>query len=223
MTTTWFYERDGEKIGPIPGKTLRDLAACGAITPTTNVWKSEMLRPVPASRVSGLFPVVAQAESTAEASGIDATVAGTVRELPVARRLNEAQPPSFEVPPGLRVNLDGPGTFALAIVGESHYEEALEAICGSRKPEGEDRRTEAQLVLESDNPYDPLAVRVVIAGLTVGYLDRETARSYRKALAATGYTHANAWCNARIRGGWDHGEDDRGHYGVWLDLPMKDD
>jgi hypothetical protein len=126
------------------------------------------------------------------------------------------------VPRGHRVVLDGPGTFSLPIVGESHYQEAIESICGPRTDEGEDRLVEAYLVLDDGNSYDSQAVRVDIAGMTVGYLSRENARQYRAELAKTGYRNTNAYCRARIRGGWDRGERGRGHYGIYLDLHISD-
>lgn len=55
MATEWFYEFDGEKIGPIPSVTLRQLAELGGISPQTKIWKSGMDTPVPASRVKELF------------------------------------------------------------------------------------------------------------------------------------------------------------------------
>lgn len=118
------------------------------------------------------------------------------------------------------VFLPGPGTFSLPIVGESKYQAALGSICGPRSKDGENRSVEALLVLEDSNPYDPKAVRVDIQGKTVGYLSREYARQYRKRLEKTGYARAHARCRALIRGGWDRGRGDRGHYGVSLDLPM---
>ena len=125
-------------------------------------------------------------------------------------------------PQGMRAHLRGSGAFALPIVGESYYQEALEAICGPRSDEGEDRRVEARLVLENDNPHDSMAVRVDIQGQTVGHLSREHARQYRNQLERAGYASTDAYCKARIRGGWDRGEGRQGYYGVFLDLPMDD-
>ncbi len=62
-------------------------------------------------------------------------------------------------------------------------------------------------------------LRVDIRGHTVGYLSRAGARHYRKALAKLGVRPVTASCQARIRGGWDRGEDDQGFYGVYLDIP----
>lgn len=128
-------------------------------------------------------------------------------------------PPPRELQ-GTRVVLEGTGAFTLPIVGESHYQEALEAICGPRSDEGEDRRVEARLVQEADNPHDALAVRVDIQGRTVGYLSREHARQYRTQLGNAGHAGADAYCAARIRGGWDRGAGQQGYYGVFLDIPV---
>ena len=69
---------------------------------------------------------------------------------------------------------------------------------------------------------DPKAVRIEIEGETVGYLSRENARDYRDALRRAGHPRlARATCKANIRGGWDRGPDDRGHFGVWLDIPIQ--
>ncbi len=112
---------------------------------------------------------------------------------------------------------NGPGTYGVEVVGESHYQEALESICGGRTEDG--LEVEAFLVPESDNPDDSEAVRIEIQDQTVGYLDRETARSFRERMAEIGLTPAAAKCSAIIVGGWDRGDGDRGHFGVKLDLP----
>ena len=107
--------------------------------------------------------------------------------------------------------------FALPIVGESKYQPALEAICGGRDEDGTDKVVDAVLVLEDSNPYDPQAVRVDIAGRTVGYLSRANAREFRESRARAGETASVIACKARIKGGWDRGAGDRGNFGVWLD------
>ena len=117
----------------------------------------------------------------------------------------------------------GPGKFPLAVVGESHYQSNLEKICGSRKKEGENNEVRAILIFEDNNPKDSLAVRVDVEGMTFGYLDRETARSFRESvdrakLRESGLPIA---CNAVIRGGWNRGGGNKGHYGVWLDIPIE--
>ena len=116
--------------------------------------------------------------------------------------------------------LPGPGTFDFDIVGESKYQEALEAISGGREREGVEKRTEATLVLEDQNPHDNRAVRVDIQGRTVGYLSRDDARSYRKQIAKAGHPRLTAVCDALIVGGWHRSKKDVGSFGVKLDLPI---
>ena len=77
-------------------------------------------------------------------------------------------------------------------------------------------------MLEDSNPYDSKAVRVDIEQQTVGHLSRNVARGYRKRLKQAGHPQLVSICDAVIRGGWDRGPDDRGHFGVWLDLPTDD-
>lgn len=136
----------------------------------------------------------------------------------LSRLFGFGQSPPGSPPQGVATRLQGSGAFLLPVVGESRYQDAIEAICGPRAEEGEDRPVEARLVLENDNPYDSMAVRVDIQGQTVGYLSREHARRYRKQYAAT-----EAYCDARIRGGWDRGEGREGYYGVVLDLDLPID
>jgi len=105
-----------------------------------------------------------------------------------------------------------PGSFD--VVGESNYQDNIEAICGGRKADGEEREVEAVLVLEDGNQYDSLAVRIDVQGKTVGYLSRQSARAYREWLQEIGHQGVWAIWDAMIRGGWDRGQGDRGHYGV---------
>jgi hypothetical protein len=98
----------------------------------------------------------------------------------------------------------------------------LEAICGRRKVDGEEKLVQATLILEDSNPYDNQSVRVDIQGKTVGYLNRTNASKYRQALKDAGYPNITATCSAMIVGGWERAGD-RGHYGVKLDLPIDDD
>ncbi len=116
---------------------------------------------------------------------------------------------------------NGPGAYDVEVVGESYYQEALENICGGRDENSQRLVVEAFLVPEDDNPHDAKAVRIDIQGQTVGYLDRETARSFRKMMAQIDLTGVVAKCSAIIVGGWDRGGGDRGHFGVKLDLPTE--
>jgi len=118
-------------------------------------------------------------------------------------------------------HIDGPGFFDVEVVGESNYQRAIElARRGAAK--GIAVQTQATLVLENNNPHDKQAVRVDIGGRTVGYLDRDNARAYRKELKRNGHPDINATCAAKIVGGKPRPNGSAGLYGVILDLPTID-
>lgn len=117
-------------------------------------------------------------------------------------------------------HLPGPGTYEFDIVGESHYQQVLEAICGGRTEDSASHKTEAVLYLEDSNPHDNMAVRVDIGGETVGYLSRSDARSYRKQLKHLGHECLVCKCDAMVVGGWRRSRTDQGSFGVKLDLPV---
>jgi hypothetical protein len=116
-------------------------------------------------------------------------------------------------------NIPGPGDFAIEVVGESRYQEAFTHVAGGKKRDGCEKYVEAILFPENNNPYDSNAVQVFVGGYLCGYLDRETAVSYREQLRAAGCPGITARCKAVIVGGWDRGGGDCGHFGVKLDLP----
>ena len=124
-------------------------------------------------------------------------------------------------PADLVGSLQGPGTYEIEVVGESHYQSALASICGGRSENSVKKHVQATLVLEDQNPHDNQAVRIDVSDKTVGYLPRDTARNYRIRLREAGYPRLIGHCNAEIRGGWNHGPQDRGNFGIWLDLPPK--
>jgi hypothetical protein len=116
----------------------------------------------------------------------------------------------------------GDGAFRFPIVGESHYQLEIEAIAGGRSEDGaRNILVDAVLIPEPNNPYDPNAVAVKNENRTVGYLSRDTAKLFCRALEASGFEIVS--CEAVINGGWDRGPDDRGHFGVRLNaaLPLR--
>jgi hypothetical protein len=105
------------------------------------------------------------------------------------------------------------------VVGESFYQDAIEAVSGGRSEDGAVvPLVTAQLVREPDNPHDPNAVRVDIGGQTCGYIPRNEAPDYHSTLAAMTEIGRPATCRAWITGGWDRGVLDRGYFGIRLDL-----
>ncbi len=112
----------------------------------------------------------------------------------------------------------GDGSYAVSAVGESNYQEALERLCGGRKPKGVNKLVTAQLKPEDENPYDQRAVAVLIDGLKVGYLSRADARGFREQAGDQLQSARRILCRGMIRGGWERGPRDRGHFGVVLDI-----
>jgi hypothetical protein len=105
----------------------------------------------------------------------------------------------------------------LEVVGESNYQPALWAICGGHPGERVRCPITAVLVPEPQNAYDPNAIAVVVAGQTVGYLDRQTAALYVRSLNEQMASHrAQIGLNGVIVGG-GHRDDGPGRLGVWLE------
>ena len=68
--------------------------------------------------------------------------------------------------------LDGDGDYLCDVVGESHYQAALNRIAGGKTEDGHQIECTAILVPEPTNSHDRNAVKVMIAGAQVGYLSR---------------------------------------------------
>ena len=119
------------------------------------------------------------------------------------------------------IQLPTAGRFAFEVVGESNYQKALEKICGGRTEDSAEKMVTARLVLEDNNPYDDQAVRVDIEGAVVGYLAKQNARKYRDFLRRGGHGKVIGTCEAKIIGGWERAHDDRGSFGVKLNLSLK--
>jgi hypothetical protein len=114
------------------------------------------------------------------------------------------------------------GGLEVGVVGESHYQDALTAIVGGKGRDSVRIPTHATLVPESDNPYDPNAVAVYIAGRKVGHLPRPAAQAFAPVAWRLAEQQQVGTCSATITGGWDRGDGDAGHFGVTLDLAPPD-
>lgn len=119
----------------------------------------------------------------------------------------------------MQIDLEGPGAFAVDVVGVSRRQDALAGIVERRGRSGRTVTCDALLVLDDANPHDANAVRVEIDGALIGYLSRDNARRYRADLAAAGQPRADVRCKARIVGGFETASGGRAHFGVRLDLP----
>lgn len=108
-------------------------------------------------------------------------------------------------------------SFPCEVVGESHYQTALAAICGRQSVDGHDLKTVATLAREPSNAFDRNAVMVSVGGRQVGYLPREQAERVGRQLIEAGLPFVE--CMARIQGGWRRDDDDEGHFGIRLAMP----
>ena len=115
--------------------------------------------------------------------------------------------------------IGGTGRYSVRVVGESFYQDALEDVVGGRQPYSAWHHCEATLTCEDNHPHDPLAVAVRFKGRVVGYLAAADAPKWRRFIADLGWSKDDVRCAAIVTGGWDRGEDDRGYFGVRLDLP----
>lgn len=113
----------------------------------------------------------------------------------------------------MEIAIEGPGTFAVNVVGVSQYQHVLQAAAG------EGATIDAVLMLEDDNPHDDQAVAVHLDGARAGYLSRTDARLYRTDLAAAGAARLKVRCKAKIVGGFETRDGERAHFGLKLDLP----
>jgi GYF domain 2 len=56
MEPEYYYSQAGQRLGPVPGEQLKQLAASGHLQPTDLIWKEGMSGWVAAAKVKGLFP-----------------------------------------------------------------------------------------------------------------------------------------------------------------------
>ena len=108
-------------------------------------------------------------------------------------------------------------SFPTEVVGESHYQDALIAICGAYSRQGYEIETHAEIRLDPRNPYDTNAVAVFISNRKVGHLNRDQAVRVGGALRELGLSRAR--CQAKIAGGWRTNQYDEGQFGVRLAIP----
>jgi hypothetical protein len=99
------------------------------------------------------------------------------------------------------------------VVGESHFQDAQQRLYCEHGSTEHDIKVDAVLAPEDGNAFDANAVRVEMGSCTVGYLQRELAEQYRKALA-----RAAGQCSAKIVGGFELEDGSSAHFGVKLNL-----
>lgn len=98
---------------------------------------------------------------------------------------------------------DVSGADRLRVVGVSHYQDALAAAAGGKRPSGVEVRTAFALVPEPDNPHDAgaIAVRLEDTQATVGYLPRGEAVRFARLMEAVAARGRRAVSDGVILGG----------------------
>jgi hypothetical protein len=120
--------------------------------------------------------------------------------------------------PEARGFLTGDGEFTFPVVGTSFHQTTLEFLFGKSTPEGRHRYSAALLTPQPNNPKDRKAVAVIAHGLEVGYLEREVAPDFLRALRRGGF--ADAGCESKIVGSWNSIGHDWGYVGIRLNTNM---
>jgi hypothetical protein len=120
--------------------------------------------------------------------------------------------------PRERGGLVGDGDFAFHIISTSFHQATLKYLYRKRTPEGALHYCAALLTPQPNNPHDRKAVAVIIRDLEVGYLDRDVAPDFLRALYKAGF--ADAACETLIVGGWDRGGHDWGPFSIRVNANM---
>lgn len=100
-------------------------------------------------------------------------------------------PPAWTPPPGLpRLRLDA----LVEVAGVDHYFSAIidtiRDVTGREVGKAEYQVLDALLVAEPDNPHDPRAIAVTVAGRKLGHVPRALTRSFHEAMDAEGTDQA---------------------------------
>lgn len=103
--------------------------------------------------------------------------------------------------------------WTVEVVGELQFQRSL--LKQYRRAGGTEHDVKAVAVLVPDdaNSFDSNAIKIEIGGDLVGYLTRERAAEYRRAIGS-----ASGACSAKIVGGYEMEDGSRAHFGVKLNL-----
>jgi len=119
-------------------------------------------------------------------------------------------PAAPKEPPLLR----GDGGYSARVTGTSDYQEELERMVGGRTEDSASHHAVATLTAAPGTGV----VLVSIDGVHIGYMRPADAIRLPEALQENGISGLPVKVRAAIVGGWDRGPENRGHFGVRLDL-----
>lgn len=113
--------------------------------------------------------------------------------------------------------------FEFDVVGESHYQAALQRLAGDHGTDSAETPCVAELRPDDANKFDKSAVEVLVEGQRVGYMSRDDARSFRRRLGSKALTGQSTLCDAMIVGGWtEKSTAEKRNYGIKLDIKTFD-
>ena len=81
MSQQWYYNKSGQRQGPVTSEKLKELAAQGYLVPTDLVWKEGMNQWTEARNLKGLFPTPTKPVSPESHSSISSAAEGTKSSL----------------------------------------------------------------------------------------------------------------------------------------------
>jgi hypothetical protein len=143
---------------------------------------------------------------------------GATPELPTPRERQRLDHRAETLPVGYKRLIQGP---PLDVHGESHHRAEIEAAVG-RRPEGHQDIVDAALVWEPDNPWDPNAIAVQVAGRTCGYIPKLDAKRYRPVMKWARNQGFVAVVRADVTGGWQLPDQSWAEFGIRLYLASPD-
>ena len=114
------------------------------------------------------------------------------------------------------------GSSWLEVKGESSLQQVLETIAGGRTEDGQNLPVNCVLIRERDNEYDPNAIKVFATdpltnqAMMVGYINRSDAARLAPGIDQKNAAGEQVGMVGQVRGGWDRGDGDTGHFGIWL-------
>jgi HIRAN domain len=157
-----------------------------------------------------------------ETQAADADLQRLRRELEAGRKAALDERPAWMVDGMQAVLLEGYEN--LEVVGESHYQDNLWQLVGSKADRSERIRVEITAVLAAEpyNPHDANAVAVWIDGLKVGHLSRDDAQIYQPGLLALQEKHGKPVALAGVIAGRGTHDGGLGRLGVFLDHNPRD-
>lgn len=119
------------------------------------------------------------------------------------------------------LGIDRDGSFPLICGRESHFHAALEEIFAPGANEVEDLEVDACLVPGTPNGGDAESVSVEVGGMTVAFLNRDDARTYRSLIARKDIREVLS-CRGRIRDIMYGSKSEKSRYTLQLDLTLHE-